>query len=70
MVFTAGPLMRHLHDALPTGGNAVHVAKADELAEVLLASVQPNDIVLIKGSHGSKMYELAAHFIQSLKEIK
>lgn len=70
MVFTAGPLMRHLHDALPTGGNAVHVAKAEELAEVLLASVQPNDIVLIKGSHGSKMYELAAHFIQSLKEIK
>lgn len=70
MVFTAGALMRHLHDALPAGAKSAHVAQADELFEMLLASVQPDDIVLIKGSHGSKMYELAARFIQSLKEMK
>ncbi len=53
--YTAGPLMRHLHDALPPAMRAVHAASAAALAPTLAADLRPGDLVLIKGSHGSRM---------------
>jgi UDP-N-acetylmuramoyl-tripeptide--D-alanyl-D-alanine ligase len=58
-VFTAGNLMKHLHDALPQNLRAGHAAKAAELLPLLQKNLRAGDILLIKGSHGSKMYELA-----------
>lgn len=56
-VYTAGPLMKHLHDALPQAARAGHAENAAALLKML--ALKPGDVVLIKGSHGSKMYELA-----------
>ena len=53
-----GELMAHLKMALPPSLRIVHVAKAEE-GRAWLSHVQPGDIVLCKGSHGSGVYQLA-----------
>jgi UDP-N-acetylmuramoyl-tripeptide--D-alanyl-D-alanine ligase len=54
-VFTAGPLMRHLQDALPAGMKGGHAEDSAALAPVVAALAGPGDIVLVKGSAGSRM---------------
>jgi UDP-N-acetylmuramoyl-tripeptide--D-alanyl-D-alanine ligase len=58
-VYTAGDLMAHLRDALSKDKQAGHVAHAMELLPLLEKNLCPGDVLLVKGSHGSKMYELA-----------
>lgn len=58
-VFTAGELMQNLHDALPAAMRAGHAATSLELAPLVKAYLRPGDCLLIKGSHGSKIYQLA-----------
>lgn len=58
-VFTAGKLMKHLHDALPANIRAGHVDEAAQLLPLLTKGLKPGDILLVKGSHGTKMYEVA-----------
>ena len=53
-VLTAGPLMRHLHDALPPGRRGGWAATAAELAPRVQAAVRPGDVVMVKGSNGSR----------------
>ena len=55
LVFTAGPLMRSLHDALPQALRGAHAASADELAPLLKDAVKGGDVLMIKGSAGSRM---------------
>ncbi|ACB94338.1 UDP-N-acetylmuramoylalanyl-D-glutamyl-2,6-diaminopimelate--D-alanyl-D-alanine ligase [Beijerinckia indica] len=64
LVFAAGPLMRHLYDALPSGLRGEWRAKAEDLVPIVGATVQRNDIVLVKGSNGSRMKLL----VESLKD--
>ncbi|MDE3061280.1 MAG: UDP-N-acetylmuramoylalanyl-D-glutamyl-2, 6-diaminopimelate--D-alanyl-D-alanine ligase, partial [Pseudomonadota bacterium] len=59
-VFTSGNYMQHLHEALQPLVRGAHAAKAMELLPSLIKELLPGDILLVKGSHGSKMYELAA----------
>lgn len=54
-VFTAGPLMRHLQDALPTRMKGDHAADSAGLGPLVAAAAGPGDIVLVKGSAGSQM---------------
>jgi UDP-N-acetylmuramoyl-tripeptide--D-alanyl-D-alanine ligase len=54
-VFTAGPLMRHLQDAIPTRMKGGHAADSTALGPLVAASAAPGDIVLVKGSAGSRM---------------
>lgn len=58
-VFTAGDLMQQLHDALPSAMSAGHTAQAMQLLPLIRKKLKPGDILLVKGSHGSRMYELA-----------
>ncbi len=60
LVFTAGALMQHLTAALPKELRGQHMMQAKALFPILQKVVWPNDVILIKGSHGSKMYELAS----------
>lgn len=55
LVHLAGPRMRHLHDALPTGQRGEWAESAADLAARATDLVAPGDIVLIKGSKGSKI---------------
>ncbi len=58
-VFTAGSLMRHLYDALPQAMRLGHADTVPALLPILQKELRDGDILLVKGSHGSKMYELA-----------
>ncbi|WBU63145.1 UDP-N-acetylmuramoyl-tripeptide--D-alanyl-D-alanine ligase [Paracoccus aerodenitrificans] len=53
IVHSAGPLMRHMHDALPAEKRGVWSEKADDLASRLDELVREGDTVIVKGSKGS-----------------
>ena len=55
LVFTCGPSMARLHDALPAARRGAHAGDAAALAPAVLDAVRPGDVVLVKGSLGSRM---------------
>ncbi len=58
-VYTAGSLMKHLHKVLPEPMRGAHVDDVDQLAALLLSDLADGDVLLIKGSHGSRIYQTA-----------
>ncbi|MEZ5865154.1 MAG: UDP-N-acetylmuramoyl-tripeptide--D-alanyl-D-alanine ligase [Geminicoccaceae bacterium] len=54
-VFLAGPLMRELFDALPAARRGAWAEDSEALAPLLVAALEPGDVVLVKGSLGSAM---------------
>ncbi|MDY6923699.1 MAG: Mur ligase family protein [Pseudomonadota bacterium] len=54
LVHTAGPEMKRLHDALPPARRGLWRETAAELAAGAAELVAPGDIVMVKGSNGSK----------------
>ena len=54
LVHTAGPEMKRLHDALPPERRGLWRETAAELAAEAAVLVAPGDIVMVKGSNGSK----------------
>ncbi|MGA3305761.1 MAG: cyanophycin synthetase, partial [Stellaceae bacterium] len=60
LVFASGPEMRALYDALPARRRGGHATNATETAAMTAARLKPGDVVMVKGSHGSRMYEVAA----------
>jgi len=54
-VFLVGPEMRALAVALPAGLVAAHAEQSDELATIVAGAVAPGDVVLVKGSLGTRM---------------
>lgn len=55
VIHCVGPRMRHLWGALPRGQRGEWVESADELAARARALVDAGDVVLVKGSKGSKV---------------
>jgi UDP-N-acetylmuramoyl-tripeptide--D-alanyl-D-alanine ligase len=60
LLFTSGPLMSRLSYAVPDSMRAAHRATALELEEAVLAAVRPGDVVMVKGSNGSRMARIVA----------
>jgi UDP-N-acetylmuramoyl-tripeptide--D-alanyl-D-alanine ligase len=60
LVVCVGALMRHLYDALPADGalQKLWVADAKAALPLLLRELADGDTVLVKGSHGSHLYQL------------
>jgi UDP-N-acetylmuramoyl-tripeptide--D-alanyl-D-alanine ligase len=54
LVFCAGPLMRSLFDALPPARRGAWTAGAEGLLPPLAEALAAGDVVMVKGSHGSK----------------
>ena len=59
LVFCAGPLMRALWDVLPTAMRGGWAASAAELAPEVQGAAQAGDVVVVKGSNGSKAWLIA-----------
>jgi UDP-N-acetylmuramoyl-tripeptide--D-alanyl-D-alanine ligase len=55
LVFCCGPLMKNLWEALPSGCRGGYAKSAAELEPDVLAAARAGDIVMIKGSLGSRM---------------
>ena len=55
LVFAAGKFMQKLYDALPETMRGAYRATSRELAPVVVQSLRHRDLVLVKGSHGSRM---------------
>lgn len=60
LVFCCGALMRNLQDALPAAMRAGYAHTASDLLELVKTAIQPGDVVLIKGSHGSGLHKIAS----------
>jgi UDP-N-acetylmuramoyl-tripeptide--D-alanyl-D-alanine ligase len=54
-VFTCGPLMRNLFDAVPEALRGAHAANSAALAPIVAAAIGRGDAILVKGSLGSGM---------------
>ena len=55
LVYTCGKLMKNLHDSLPANQRGVHKENSAELAQIVPDVLVPGDVVMVKGSLGSKM---------------
>jgi UDP-N-acetylmuramoyl-tripeptide--D-alanyl-D-alanine ligase len=66
LVFCAGPLMHELWQALPSERRGGYAQTAAALQGTVLSAVANGDVIMIKGSNGSRMgpivKELARHF--------
>lgn len=55
LVYTCGPLMKNLYDKLAKEQQGAHKATSVELASIVPEVLVPGDVVMVKGSFGSKM---------------
>lgn len=62
LVFTCGPHMEHLHAALPPAVKGTHAVNSLALAPLVREALCPGDVLLVKGSLGSRM----AHIVEAL----
>jgi len=63
LVFTLGDDMKALDAVLPAKRRGGHASSVAELAEMLSKCLQPGDVITVKGSHGSRIYELVAKLV-------
>jgi UDP-N-acetylmuramoyl-tripeptide--D-alanyl-D-alanine ligase len=59
LVFCSGPLMKSLWDALPSTRRGGYAVEASELAPMIAGAVGPGDLVMVKGSNGSRAGRIA-----------
>jgi UDP-N-acetylmuramoyl-tripeptide--D-alanyl-D-alanine ligase len=64
VVHAAGPEMRHLYDAVAPQRRGIWARNAAELAQVVGELVGPDDVIMVKGSNGSKASLVAAALLR------
>ncbi|MCC7260481.1 MAG: UDP-N-acetylmuramoyl-tripeptide--D-alanyl-D-alanine ligase [Alphaproteobacteria bacterium] len=69
MVFTVGTLMEHLFNALPVARRGLHFRSSGEVGKALLPELRGGDTVLLKGSHGSRMYEVVEFLLKETNAL-
>lgn len=55
LLFACGPLMRHLWENVAETQRGGYAGSSTDIAEAVAQAVRPGDVVMIKGSYGSKM---------------
>lgn len=64
LVFCSGPLMRILFDALPSERQGAWAETAADLAPLVSQAVAAGDVVLVKGSKGSRMTDVVSALVE------
>jgi UDP-N-acetylmuramoyl-tripeptide--D-alanyl-D-alanine ligase len=59
-VYLAGPMMQTLWERLPDSRKGAYAGTAAELAPVVAEAVRPGDVLMVKGSNGSRASLVAA----------
>jgi len=67
LVYTCGTLMKNLHDALPEEQRGAHKKDSAALARIVPDVLTPGDVVMVKGSNGSKM-DVVVEALRTLPE--
>jgi UDP-N-acetylmuramoyl-tripeptide--D-alanyl-D-alanine ligase len=70
LVFACGPMMRLLFDELKPAQQCGWAATSDELRSALLDAVQPGDVVMIKGSLGTRMAPLVEAMLARFPPVR
>ena len=60
LLFAAGPLSRALFDATASARRAFWAEQSEALSDPLIAALRAGDVVMVKGSNGSRMGPLIA----------
>lgn len=55
LVYTCGKMMKNLHDKIPPEQRGIHAENSRELAKIVPDVLVPGDVVMVKGSLGSRM---------------
>ncbi len=55
LVFASGPLMHHLWDAVGEHQRGGYSGTSGDIVQAVVKTIQPGDVVMVKGSYGSKM---------------
>jgi UDP-N-acetylmuramoyl-tripeptide--D-alanyl-D-alanine ligase len=55
VVYACGPLMEHLWARMPASRRGAHAGTSEGLREILVPSLHAGDVVMVKGSLGSRM---------------
>jgi UDP-N-acetylmuramoyl-tripeptide--D-alanyl-D-alanine ligase len=63
-LYACGPLMRNLWEAVPEGRRGRYAASSEELKVALIRDLRAGDVVMVKGSLGSRMSPL----VEAIKE--
>jgi UDP-N-acetylmuramoyl-tripeptide--D-alanyl-D-alanine ligase len=60
LVFCAGPQMKSLWEALPPTRRGAYAEDAAALTPLVVSAAEPGDVVMVKGSNGSRAGHIAA----------
>ncbi len=67
LVFTVGPVMAALRDALPPAMRGGHAASSQEMAPIVATALRSGDIVTVKGSLSMAMATIVKHLLGTAK---
>jgi len=65
LVFTTGQYTTHLWDILPENMRGGHAPTAEKLSPMVSSSLAPGDVVMVKGSHGSRTGRIVQALLNS-----
>ena len=54
-VYACGPMMAHLWESLPDGRRGAYAETSEGLNDAVLQGLRAGDVIMVKGSLGSKM---------------
>lgn len=68
LVFLSGPLMANLWEKLPETRCGAYAQSSDQLVQPLLTALKAGDVVMVKGSLGSKMARIVKALTKAVPE--
>jgi len=70
LVLTCGPLMQFLQAALPASRRGAHAPDSQTLIPAILGELRPGDVLLVKGSLGTKMAPIIEALLRQDEQAK